>query len=326
MRPARCSSDRWRSDRLPQHPTPDPPAPHELGIEQKVDPGIARALERDLGISRSRRRGAADLPGSGGRHRGRPRAAARRVLRGRVGRSHEERAVRRRRRRRAPLPRSRRRARRRSSSTTRWPSCRAGRRRSTRRPRARPTRSPAGTWTSPPTPSSSRCVPAARPRPRLWSSVRACRPGRCRSRPRDEAPQTFIDIVGGNAYYIGSGSRCSVGFAVTGGFVTAGHCGRSGATTTSPSGTFARVELPRQRLRVGPRRLGQHAGRRGEPLRRHPGHRRRVDRRGGRGLGLPVRVDDRLALRHDPVPRRERHLLAGHGQRADPHERVRRAR
>jgi len=59
-----------------------------------------------------------------------------------------------------------------------------------------------------------------------------------------EAPQTYIDIVGGNAYYIGSGSRCSVGFAVTGGFVTAGHCGRSGATTTSPSGTFAGSSFP----------------------------------------------------------------------------------
>ena len=60
----------------------------------------------------------------------------------------------------------------------------------------------------------------------------------------EEAPQTYIDIVGGNAYYIGSGSRCSVGFAVTGGFVTAGHCGTSGATTTSPSGTFAGSSFP----------------------------------------------------------------------------------
>ena len=31
---------------------PGSTSPHELGIEQKVDPGIARALERDLGISR----------------------------------------------------------------------------------------------------------------------------------------------------------------------------------------------------------------------------------------------------------------------------------
>lgn len=59
-----------------------------------------------------------------------------------------------------------------------------------------------------------------------------------------EAPRTFIDVIGGNAYYIGGSSRCSVGFAVTGGFVTAGHCGRTGATTTSPSGTFAGSSFP----------------------------------------------------------------------------------
>lgn len=52
----------------------------------------------------------------------------------------------------------------------------------------------------------------------------------------DEKPRTYADIVGGDAYYIGSGSRCSVGFAVTrgggqNGFVTAGHCGTAGATT-----------------------------------------------------------------------------------------------
>ncbi|ADB33067.1 peptidase alpha-lytic pro domain protein [Kribbella flavida DSM 17836] len=59
-----------------------------------------------------------------------------------------------------------------------------------------------------------------------------------------ETPRPLIDIIGGNAYYIGSGSRCSVGFAVTGGFVTAGHCGRLGATTTQPSGTFAGSSFP----------------------------------------------------------------------------------
>ncbi|TQL03054.1 S1 family peptidase [Cellulomonas sp. SLBN-39] len=58
-----------------------------------------------------------------------------------------------------------------------------------------------------------------------------------------EAPRTFIDVVGGNAYYIG-GSRCSVGFAVQGGFVTAGHCGRTGATTSSPTGTFRGSSFP----------------------------------------------------------------------------------
>jgi streptogrisin C len=51
-------------------------------------------------------------------------------------------------------------------------------------------------------------------------------------------------VVGGNAYYIGSGTRCSVGFSVNGGFVTAGHCGRTGATTTQPSGRFAGSSFP----------------------------------------------------------------------------------
>ncbi|HWM03198.1 MAG TPA: S1 family peptidase [Actinophytocola sp.] len=38
-----------------------------------------------------------------------------------------------------------------------------------------------------------------------------------------EVPQLYADILGGEAYNIGS-SRCSVGFSVAGGFVTAGHC------------------------------------------------------------------------------------------------------
>lgn len=59
-----------------------------------------------------------------------------------------------------------------------------------------------------------------------------------------ERPRPLIDVIGGNAYYIGSGSRCSVGFAVDGGFVTAGHCGRTGASTTQPSGTFAGSSFP----------------------------------------------------------------------------------
>ena len=57
-----------------------------------------------------------------------------------------------------------------------------------------------------------------------------------------ETPRA-LDVVGGNAYYIG-GARCSVGFAVTGGFVTAGHCGTTGSTTSSPSGTFAGSSFP----------------------------------------------------------------------------------
>lgn len=58
-----------------------------------------------------------------------------------------------------------------------------------------------------------------------------------------EMPRTLINVVGGNAYYIGGG-RCSVGFSATGGFVTAGHCGSRGATTTQPSGTFQVSSFP----------------------------------------------------------------------------------
>ncbi|UBU13191.1 carbohydrate-binding protein [Nonomuraea gerenzanensis] len=68
-----------------------------------------------------------------------------------------------------------------------------------------------------------------------------------------EQPRPYYDVRGGDAYYIGSGSRCSVGFSVTragsqGGFVTAGHCGSTGATTTGSNrvaqGTFHGSSFP----------------------------------------------------------------------------------
>ncbi|MBP2340457.1 streptogrisin C [Saccharothrix coeruleofusca] len=63
----------------------------------------------------------------------------------------------------------------------------------------------------------------------------------------DQTPTTLYDTRGGDAYYIGS-SRCSVGFAVSGGFVTAGHCGRSGASTSGHNrvaqGSFAGSSFP----------------------------------------------------------------------------------
>lgn len=65
-------------------------------------------------------------------------------------------------------------------------------------------------------------------------------------------PRPYYDIRGGEAYYIGSGSRCSVGFSVTkggqSGFVTAGHCGSTGQTTTGSNrvaqGSFAGSSFP----------------------------------------------------------------------------------
>lgn len=47
--------------------------------------------------------------------------------------------------------------------------------------------------------------------------------------PAAEAPRTLAaGTVGGDPYYTGN-VRCSIGFSVHGGFVTAGHCGRAGA-------------------------------------------------------------------------------------------------
>lgn len=59
-----------------------------------------------------------------------------------------------------------------------------------------------------------------------------------------EAPRTLADVIGGNAYTINSSSRCSIGFSVQGGFVSAGHCGSQGDTTATPSGTFAGSSFP----------------------------------------------------------------------------------
>ncbi|KAL1800637.1 hypothetical protein ACET3X_000979 [Alternaria dauci] len=52
----------------------------------------------------------------------------------------------------------------------------------------------------------------------------------------DALPTTFATIRGGDAYLINRGGRCSVGFSVTGGFVTAGHCGTAGASASTTSG------------------------------------------------------------------------------------------
>ncbi|WP_213451003.1 S1 family peptidase [Rhizomonospora bruguierae] len=63
-----------------------------------------------------------------------------------------------------------------------------------------------------------------------------------------ESPRPLFDIRGGDPFIIGGRARCSVGFAVTTGFVTAGHCGRVGDTTTgasnAPQGTFTAATFP----------------------------------------------------------------------------------
>ncbi|MEU3252246.1 S1 family peptidase [Streptomyces sp. NPDC006997] len=62
------------------------------------------------------------------------------------------------------------------------------------------------------------------------------------------APGTFAaGTVGGDPYYTGN-VRCSIGFSVHGGFVTAGHCGRAGAGVSgwdrSYIGTFQGSSFP----------------------------------------------------------------------------------
>ncbi|BCB75502.1 alpha-lytic protease prodomain-containing protein [Phytohabitans flavus] len=62
----------------------------------------------------------------------------------------------------------------------------------------------------------------------------------------NETPVPLYDVRGGDAYYMGG--RCSVGFSVSGGFVTAGHCGTTGTATQGfnqvAQGTFRGSSFP----------------------------------------------------------------------------------
>ncbi|SDM31531.1 streptogrisin C. Serine peptidase. MEROPS family S01A [Streptomyces sp. cf386] len=65
-------------------------------------------------------------------------------------------------------------------------------------------------------------------------------------------PRLLADVVGGEAYYIESSARCSIGFSVTKdqqqGFASAGHCGDQGDSTTgynmANQGTFQSSTFP----------------------------------------------------------------------------------
>lgn len=57
-------------------------------------------------------------------------------------------------------------------------------------------------------------------------------------RQTDKAPTTFAaGTVGGDPYYTGN-VRCSIGFSVYGGFVTAGHCAQPGASVRGWDGSY----------------------------------------------------------------------------------------
>ncbi|WP_326557120.1 ricin-type beta-trefoil lectin domain protein [Micromonospora sp. NBC_01796] len=63
-----------------------------------------------------------------------------------------------------------------------------------------------------------------------------------------EAPRPMYDIRGGDQYVINGNTLCSVGFAVAGGFVSAGHCGGTGSPTLGynnvSQGNFAGSSFP----------------------------------------------------------------------------------
>lgn len=63
-----------------------------------------------------------------------------------------------------------------------------------------------------------------------------------------EQPRLLDDVRGGDPYFIDDRARCSVGFSVVGGFVTAGHCALGGTTTTGfnevPQGEFVAASFP----------------------------------------------------------------------------------
>jgi hypothetical protein len=70
--------------------------------------------------------------------------------------------------------------------------------------------------------------------------------------PSLELPRLLEEVRGGDAYYIGPASRCSIGFSVTRGtqkgFISAGHCGKAGNATNgfnrSAQGIFQGSTFP----------------------------------------------------------------------------------
>jgi hypothetical protein len=77
---------------------------------------------------------------------------------------------------------------------------------------------------------------------------KALKAGPVQVREVGTAPRTFAaGTVGGDPYYTGN-VRCSIGFSVQGGFVTAGHCGQPGAAVSgwdhTPVGSFQGSSFP----------------------------------------------------------------------------------
>lgn len=64
------------------------------------------------------------------------------------------------------------------------------------------------------------------------------------------APRPLYDVRGGDAYYIANRARCSVGFSVVGGFLSAGHCAAIGSSIAGYNrvemGSFSTYRFPGQ--------------------------------------------------------------------------------
>ncbi|KAB1914868.1 S1 family peptidase [Micromonospora sp. AMSO31t] len=90
--------------------------------------------------------------------------------------------------------------------------------------------------------------PGAEAAGRRFAEASGVSAGAMRVKTADEAPRPLFDVRGGDAYFINNAGRCSVGFSVVGGFVTAGHCGRPGDRTAGANrvaqGTFAASSFP----------------------------------------------------------------------------------
>jgi streptogrisin C len=80
-----------------------------------------------------------------------------------------------------------------------------------------------------------------------WAA-RSAPAGAVRVIPSTESPVPLFDVRGADPYFIDNAARCSVGFSVVGGFVSAGHCGQVGSTTTGfnqvAQGTFRASTFP----------------------------------------------------------------------------------
>jgi len=90
-------------------------------------------------------------------------------------------------------------------------------------------------------------MPGTAAEARAYLDRTLAQPGAAVVEETDEEVAPMADLHGGDAYFSGGG-RCSIGFSVTGGFVTAGHCGTAGTAVRGldpvDTGTVAAASFP----------------------------------------------------------------------------------